>query len=211
MNVTVSSIFRNSSAYLAAYFDRVTALREHVDVRLVLGEGDSTDGTGDLLRAMAGRGDTVLTVNHGGPRFGSVDHPERWANIAQVVRAVIGRVGDPGDAFVWVESDLLWDPDTMLGLLKADRPVAPLVLHGVGNHFYDTWGFRKGGIMFSSQPPYLSVQTGSTDPLVPVDSCGSCFVLPARDFHFAQNWDGMWPFPAGGNLHLDTEAVIRHP
>ena len=209
MRVVVSSIFRDSAGYLPRYFAQIAALREHVDVRLVLGEGDSTDGTPTVLPSYLEGWDSVVTHNHGGPRYGSIDHPERWANIARVVRDVIHAVVDPGDAFVWVESDLMWDPLTMMELLKADRPVAPMVFASDTPRFYDTWGYRKAGVMFTGHPPYIP---GGTDQrYVPVDSCGSCFVLPARDFHTATEWDGMWPFPAGGQLALDTASVVRHP
>lgn len=210
MRVVLASIFRDSTGYLPRYFSQIAALREHVDVRLVLGEGDSSDGTGTVLPSYLQVDDRVVTVNHGGARYGSIDHPARWANIARVVREVVKAVGDPEDAFVWAESDLVWDPLTMMELLKADRPVAPMLLAGDTPRFYDTWGYRQGGRMFSGHPPYMP--DGPRDErYVPVDSCGSCFVLPARDFRTVQEWDGMWPFPAGGLLALDTASTVRHP
>ena len=210
MRVVLSSIFRDSTGYLPRYFSQIAALREHADVRLVLGEGDSSDGTGAVLGSYLEDWDSVVTHNHGGPRYGSIDHPQRWANIAGVVRDVVRAVADPGDAFVWVESDLVWDPLTMMELLKADRPVAPMVFAADTPRFYDTWGYRKGGQMFLGHPPYLP--GGPQDErYVPIDSCGSCFVVPARDFPTVRDWDGMWPFPAGGRLVLDTASTVRHP
>lgn len=210
MRLTVASIFRDSTAYLPRYFSQIHALREHADVRLVLGEGDSGDGTATVLPAYLRDWDQIVTVNHGGQRYGSIDHPQRWADIAQVVRPVIGAVGDPGDVFVWVESDLIWDPLTMMEMVKADRPVAPMVFAADTARFYDTWGYRQAGRMFSGQPPYFPAGEAYRR-YMPVDSCGSCFVLPAQWFRTATEWDGMWPFPAGGELSVDTHSVVRHP
>lgn len=211
MKVTLSSIFRNSVDYLDRYFDQIERVRAAgMEVRLVLGEGDSNDATGSVLRERVGPDDTVITVNHGGENYGSIDHPARWQNIAKVVSAVIAEVGDPGDAFVYVESDLGWRPERILSLLEADRCVAPMVMNADGLRFYDTWGFRQGGHVFKDAPPYApSPSIG--ERYLKIDSCGNCFVVPAKHFEVVEQWDGMWPFTADGLLWLDTQVHVRHP
>lgn len=206
MTLTVASIFRNSTGYIDRYFAQINALRERIDVDLVLAEGDSTDDTWERLNAA--QDGLVLKVDHGGPHYGSVDHPNRWADIALVVRTVIANAGNP-ERFMWIESDLIWEPDTILHLLKDldEVPaVAPMVLKQGTTTFYDYWGFRKNGELFMRYAPYY----WEPDPdarLVKIDSCGSCFVT--RAFEQVQRWDGIWPYP--GDLWLDPEQEIFHP
>jgi|ERR1035437_104598 hypothetical protein len=210
--ITVCSIFRNAASYVPRYFKQIEALRGEIDVRLVLAEGDSTDETRRLIHEVAEPRDITLTIEHGGFAFGSVDNPERWMNIAHVVSGVIDAVIDPRDALIWVEGDLLWEPMTMLRLLEVGRPVAPMVYAGSSTRFYDTWGYRKNGAMFSGSPPYIPGEYEmNKSSLVKIDSCGSCFVLPPDNFASFYEWDGMWPFTAGGDLWLDTDAPVRHP
>lgn len=211
MFVTVCSIFRDSEAYLPRYFSQIAGLREHVNVRLVLGEGDSTDHTARVLPTFISEQDRIITCDHGGPAYGSVDNPQRWADIAQVVQQVKARAWPPGDAFVWVESDLIWQAESMVELLKADRCVAAMVFADTTMRFYDYWGYRKNGEHFDPQPPYIPHGGDVTDRYVKIDSCGSCFVVPGEDFDVVEQWDGVWPFPAGGRLWLDREAEVRHP
>jgi hypothetical protein len=214
--ITLSSIFRNSVGHINRYFDQIDQLRGHIDVRLVLGEGDNIDETAMLLNRYKEPDDIVVTVNHGGPVFGSADNAQRWTQIAQVVRGVIDAVKDPGDAFVYVEGDLIWKPETILDLIEADRMVAPMVFAKDDpasfdqNRFYDTWGARQGGAYFLAYPPYYPAGT-PTERYVKVDSCGSCFAIPGRDWHIVEAWDGTWPFTANGGLWMDSQGRIRHP
>ena len=211
MVVILASMFRTSERYLDRYFAQVNALRETVDVDLVIAEGDSSDDTYAQLQGRVGDQDILVKADHYGPVFGGVDHPRRWANIAIVARAIINAakpVLADAEAFIWVESDLVWSPEALKTLLADSVPaVAPMVLHPSGDHFYDIWGFRKDGTRFGVAPPYHS----GIDGLTPIDSCGSCFVLRPAAFPSLLAWDGMWPFAAGGDLQLDPSVVIRHP
>lgn len=207
--ITISSIFRDSESYITRYIDQIDNLREHVDVRLVLGEGDSDDATPAMLRRYIDPGDKVITVNHYGPKFGSTDNPVRWGQISQVVRKVVAAVDDPGDAFIWVEADLLWEPHVMLELIAYGYPVAPMCFcENVPSRLYDTWGERQDGHLFRADHPYwpVSVPEGRYGK---VTSVGSCFCLPANHFHLARDWNGIWPFPC--DLMLDTRVKVRHP
>ena len=209
--IALSSIFRNSASYLDRYFAQVEELRLRVDgLRLVLAEGDSHDNTWDLLESFGRPGDEMLRINHGGPRFGSIDIPQRWAQIAQVVCPVKALACEwHPDVFVWVEADLIWDPEAMAHLIARahDFSVAPMVFQAETDLFYDTWGYRIGGQEFSQGPPYFPHE--GHDRFVKIDSCGSCFAT--HDLDAVREWDGHWPFPAGGGLWLDTETRIEHP
>lgn len=207
--ITVCSIFRNSETYLDRYFAQIDALRKHVKVRLVGTWGDSTDDTAALLHKHGGI--EIEAFHHGGPNFGSVDNPARWDQIARVVCRTLDRVGDPGDALVWVESDLIWDPDTILRLLDdlARVPAAaPQVLADGSDRWYDTWGYRQGGRLFSGFPPYWTDPADPETGLVKIDSSGSCFATRGDEW---QTWSGHWPYTAGGDLWLDPALTVRHP
>ncbi len=164
---------------------------------------------GRTLKQRMADDDTLLKVDHGGPRYGSVDHPERWEQIALVMRALTAEVEDPGDAFIWVEADLLWRPEVMLGLLGdlgEVEAVSPLILCDGGLRFYDVYGYRKDGKGFEAHPPYYPEQPPG---LVKIDSCGSCFAT--TDWPAVRQWSGHWPYPADGKLWVDPSLVAFHP
>ena len=210
--IVLASMFRNSAGYVGRYLGQVNALRgEGIDVRLVIAEGDSTDDTYALLKSHKDANDTLLKVDHGGRHYGSIDHPQRWANIATVLCSIVRHTPlDEADSFIWVESDLVWTPPAMLTLLQdldSVSAVAPMVFAGNSTRFYDIWGFRKDGQPFTGAPPHHP----SIHGIIPIDSCGSCFVLSPAAYPSLRDWDGIWPFTAGGHLHLDPSAVIWHP
>ncbi len=201
-------MFRDSEEKLDAYFERVNHLRDYIDLRVVVAEGDSEDHTYERLAD--GPVDLLIKADHGGPKFESIDNAERWAQIATVARAIIDKIDDPGEAFIWVEGDLWWDTDTMLGLLDdllEVRAVAPMVLYADTERFYDQYSFRKEGERFWKHPPYYFAE--EDEGLVKIDSCGSCFAVD--DWSLVTCWDGVWPFPAKGELYLDPALTVRHP
>lgn len=222
--ITLTSIIRNGEHYLDRYFRQVADLMDVIpDLRHVVGEGDSTDGSRKVLEALApNTGAEILDVSHGGPRFGSVDHPERWANIAKSVRQTLDYIGDPGQKFVWVEADLLWDVDTMMRLLAGTEfysAVAPMLFAYNSDRFYDTWGYRIGGKGFLGGAPYLPEETiRSDEDFYKIESCGSCFAANT-DPQYGNNvrdwvmhgWDGMWPATCDGMLWLDHTLEVYHP
>lgn len=208
--LTVASIFRDSTFYLHRYLDQIQRLRYEVDdVRCLWAEGDSVDGTYDRLEQFLRPGDILIKVDHGGPNFGSIDHPQRWDQIATVVRRLLDEWDGGRDGFVWVESDLVWEPETVVALVERARPaLAPMVFHGHTDRYYDTWGFRKDGAQFAPWPPYFQ---GNDGTISPIDSCGSCFALTPDAYDTVKNWSGHWPFTAGGQLAVDPTLEVRHP
>lgn len=209
----LASIFRDSTGYIPRYFEQVNALREHVDVNLVIAEGDSSDNTWDLLEVFLAPGDMLIKAAHGGPKFGSVDDLQRWRQIAFVCNKVWDRVKtqQPAQA-IYVESDLVWPIDTMLGLVKAlDEydAVAPLSLSGTTGRFYDVWGYRKDGEPFSVVPP-----EGAP---FPIDSAGSCIAMRANIIQAARFGDDDCVLGFGrsinavGTLWCDPSLAVYHP
>lgn len=188
MKIAVGSAFRNSSAGLTAYFNRVKALQEHVGpqhkVRVIAAEGDSVDGTKHALGIVARSKAVPVEVracDHGGPVFGSTEHQARLDALTGVGNAIFEGVRDDDDVLVYVESDLLWDPHTIGSLIDmaAERRggfdvLAPMVWAQPGV-FYDIFAYRKDGQRFGPFAPYHPAlkPTGVTE----VDSAGSCLVM----------------------------------
>ena len=219
--LTVSSIFRDSTGYVSRYFDQIADLEEVVGrVQLVIAEGDSTDLTHQWLKDHCDQragDDVLLKVEHGGPRFASVDDPARWRQIAMVCNAV-AEFWD--QTTIYVESDLTWTPHTMVRLLEDlehVEAVAPMCMHQ--GRFYDIWGHRGlDGIRFTMAPPYHADLERSHEDLVEIGSAGSCVAMRpdvARRARFGED-DCMVGLghsirDGGGHLWLDPRVAVYHP
>lgn len=219
----IASVFRDSAEYLERYVTQIKELREHLDVYVIAVEGDSTDDTWAMLR------DTdfyVLKCEHGGPKYGSIDYPTRWRQIAaacQVAMIAATRLTEPDDPFCYVESDLIWEPETMLTLatdLERVPAVAPMSMirqQDDGSlRFYDDWGYRKNGVQFSRHEPYFD--GWNPGELTPIDSSGSCFAtlghyLPGLDFSPTSCIRGIGESlrDNGYQLYLDPTVAVYHP
>lgn len=227
MGVIVSSIFRDAAEYVDRYVDQVAALREllGVPVRLVVAEGDSTDDTYTQLVVGFQKAEipaVVLRVDHHGPKFGSYDVAQRWRQIAQVCNAVMDRVRveiEDDDLFCYVESDLVWAPDTIAALfdgLEVAPAIAPMSFHGPTGMFWDTWGhIGLDGKRFSNYPPYHPSVNGQR---VQIQSAGSCFVMRgrlAKQVRFSPEdcirGVGRTIREAGGSLWLDPSVKVIQP
>lgn len=230
MNVTLCSAFRSSMSYLARYLNQVSGLRQALgdrDDRLnfVWGEGDHVDDTRRVLvGASVFYNAEIVTVNHFGPDHGSVVNAERFANMAKVWNEIWRRIPDDADAVIFVESDLIWEPATMLALLddlEHVPAVAPkIILQREGYHpafWYDNWAFWRNGVQISVVPPYFADLIGNDD-LLGLDSAGSCLVMrgnvarglcwPPEDVvrgvcrQIRERGDSIW---------LDAKETVIHP
>lgn len=189
MNITLCSAFRNSVAneHLDKYLEQVTGLHLALSKRgdrlhCVWGEGDSTDDTLAHLRWVAEYAQwpiALVDCTHGGADYPSIVLAERFQQLAQVGRCIWAAIPADADAVVYVESDLIWDAETLVALIDrlADYPaISPMVLldrkgWGKGVSFYDTFVFRKDGKHFEHYPPYHACYV-SNKPFA-VDSAGS--------------------------------------
>lgn len=106
----------------------------------------------------------------------------------------LNTVGSADDLLLWHESDLLTLSDVALRLAELQKPVVggwPMLSHHPDHPslildgavlanpiFYDTWGYRAGGVMFTNNPPYHPAHT----PGVPyqLDSVGSVVMVEAE-------------------------------
>ncbi len=216
MTVLVS-IFRDSSDYVDRYVEQVDRLRAETPVKVVAAEGDSTDDTYDRL---ARTDYTLLKVEHGGPYYPSLDLSPRWRQIAAVCNVAMTaavRVADPDESVVYVESDLIWDTDTMLALIDHTTrfpAVAPLSMRG--GRFYDVFGYMKNGIAFESWSPYHP--SVPTDRMVRIDCAGSCMAFSPTAAAVAQfspvdcvRGVGRSLYAAGLSLWIDPTISVEHP
>ena len=225
VNVVLGSIFRNSTSYLNTCFKQLAMLNDELvsrghSFRMVFAEGDSVDTTRyELDKFAKGRDITIIDRSHGGPYWGSADIPERWESLAWVCNGVLEQIRIDDNAFIYVESDLVWDTSTMLTLLDdlQDKPaVSPLVLHADG-WFWDGNGFRIDGQGFGVYPPYHHkyVENGFTQ----MGSVGSCCVMWSdigRLCRFAgpiNHWVAFCDaiYQKGFSVWLDSTQKIIHP
>lgn len=236
MNVCLCSSFRNSAAYIDRYFEQVDGLACLLAARgdrlaLYLGYGDSDDGTGELLYEAASFavGALLIECSHGGKFYGPVVDATRFKQLAFVANRVWKCVPQEADVVLWVESDLIWQPSTIMALindLEAVPAVAPMVLDAPpANSWYDTWAYRRRGRQFQKQPPYhpdledreFLRQNGNGD-LLPLQSAGSCMALwgrLARRLCFPEE-DVFVGFckqltQIGGSLWLNRRQTVFHP
>lgn len=185
MNVCVCSAFRNSQSYLTRYFAQVEMLRRKLGRRgdslhLVLGEGDHIDETREKLPGWTKDFDAqIIQVDHGGYEYGPVVHPQRFRQLAYVWGCIWDWIPDNANVVVFLESDLIWHPNTMLALIErviqGFPAVAPMVMDGPTS-FYDIYAFRRHDAPFTKSPPYYRnpPQAGG---IMRLDSAGSCLAM----------------------------------
>lgn len=188
MNVTICTPLRDAVTQLTEYRLRVNWLDWPPEqLRVVLCEGDSQDGTAIWLHQWASNDRRVSVVHHhtGRPRYGSVVHPERFAILAAVFNTALEAV-DYGwtDYVLMLPADIRYEADLLRRLTrhalmnpKIRGIVAPLVfMDGV---FYDIWAFARNGAQL---PAFRREHTDSwfpTGDLAPMDTVGGTALLDA--------------------------------
>lgn len=229
MNVALCSAFRNATPYLEQYMTQVWELWGILDARdkfcCVWGEGDSTDNTLFQLRHTLRHWPvTFVDCTHGGPAYGSVVNPQRFRQLAYVGKCIFAAIPADADVVVYVESDLVWEPATLMALIEqvssGRYPVmAPMVfLRREGwpaDSFYDTFCFRAEDRHFAHYRPYHPVY--QTSEPFPVDSAGSCLVMRgeiARSLTFDEQTifpDLCGQIRAGGyGIYVDPTLACYH-
>lgn len=229
MNVTIISAFRDAVHYVERYFAQMDALQTALCARgdslyLVLGYGDSSDGTGEaLFDECANRFPALLLdVSHGGPKFSSVEHPQRFKQLAYVGNRLLAVIPPIADVVGIVESDLLWDAQTMLDLIDdlehlppPFAAVAPMIMDGATS-FYDVYAHRRNGQRFAKQPPFHPDILPDSE-LLEMDSAGSVLFMDAalaRQVRCTEDEVivGLCKdiYAHGGNVWLDSQAAVQH-
>ena len=234
MKIVICSLFGNSIGHLERYFEQVEALAQTLWAKdksclsLILGYGDDEDKTGEMLfeYASAGIGARLIDVSHGGRIYPSIEHPERFRQLADAGNRLLSTIPHDADAAIWLESDLIWNPQDIADLLAHldyIPAVAPRILHydnpglypGDGPFWYDTFAFRRNGVRFGNLPPYHADLNGE---IMQVDSAGSCLVMrgaiarQVRSTHEEVIY-GLCRqiYERGGTIWLDPEITIYHP
>lgn len=229
MNIALVSAFRNAERYLIGYFTQAEQLSNQLMRRgdrlsFVWGEGDSADDTLRILCNMrpafmsSVRNAVIVNVTHGGPVFGPVVHPQRFRQLAHVGNRLWSAIPANADVVVLVESDLIWEAETLVKLiddLKEVPCVAPLVMEQSTGGFYDTWAYRRNGQRFTKQAPY---HPGIGEGLLQLDSAGSCLAMNAalaRQLVWREE-DVIVGIceqinQLGGSVWLDPTLTIFHP
>lgn len=221
--ILLTSVFRDSTSYVQRYLQQVADLRAATTtpIHVVAVEGDSEDDTYELL-AKSPEIDTLLVCEHGGQKWGSIDHPMRWRQIATACNTALCaavRLSEPEDVWLYVESDLLWSPLTMLKLISdLDNVPAVAPMSMMGGRFYDIWGHRKDGRGFSAHPPYYPGWERDSHTLSQIDSAGSCWAtnyepLQAAEFGVKDCVLGVGRSiaEAGYSLWVDPSIAVEHP
>lgn len=221
--IFLASCWRDSASYLPRYVEQVRKLRAESNepLHLVAVEGDSVDTTWTDLH-QSHEFDSILHCEHGGPKYPSVDHPQRWRQLSTVGNVALCaalRQMHPQDRFVFIESDLTWEPATILSLadhLLSVDAVAPMSMCGA--RFYDIWGHMRDGVRFNAHPPYYRGWTPGTQDMVPIDSAGSCFALSYEALRVAEfsaidciRGIGRSLRTRGFTLWIDPTLSVEHP
>src|SRR5688572_2826374 len=104
MNITIVSAFRNATSYIQIYFQQMDELllalnKAGHNLNLILGYGDSHDGTGEMLfeECVYRFSARLVDVSHGGLHYGSVVHPERFKQLAFVGNALWKHIPQDAD------------------------------------------------------------------------------------------------------------------
>lgn len=226
MNITILSSFRNATRHIDRYFTQIDALaaclaRRGDRLNLQLGYGDSTDGTSEMLfeSAACSIGAVLHNVTHGGAEYGSIEHPQRFKQLAYVGNRLLATIPPDADVVGIVESDLIWDAMTMLRLIDHLRDVpavAPMIMDGPDS-FYDVFAFRRDGQRFTKTPPYHAVFSRGDD-LVQLDSAGSVLWMRgdlARVVRCTEDEVivGLCEDinAHAGSIWLDSRCIVHHP
>lgn len=227
MNITICTAHRQSVGHLSRYFEQIEGLQRLLTRRgdllnLVIGYGDSTDGTAEWLFDYCSYsiGALLIDCTHGGKRFGSVVDAQRFRQLAYVANRMWANIPADSDVVVILDGDLIWDPSTLLALIDdtATYPVvAPMVMDSPPkNTFYDVWAFRRSGAQFRKRPPYhpdLPIAGG----YLQLDSAGACIAIRgdlARQVRFPEDdvVVGLCRqvYERGGTIFLDTKLKVFH-
>lgn len=190
MNVCLCSAFRNAESYYAGYYDQVYNLAWQLEERgdslqIIWCEGDSQDATFTRLTERKALMEHFVKARvelfqhaHGGKDYGPAVHPERFRQLANLWNEIWQRIPENADVVVFCESDLIWEPATIIALIDSltEYPaIAPMVMEQSTGGFYDTWAYVKNKTHFNKHEPYF-YGWPVTEP-TQIDSAGSLIVM----------------------------------
>lgn len=225
-DLTILALIKNSMEYLPRFLAQVNSVFEHYErCHLILCEGDSTDGSKDYLSILAQpsngdvKGDvTIIELNVNGPSWGSISAPGRWWALEQCWNANLKEL-EPTKYAVCVESDLIWDWQTMktlIGWLDSGQGdvFCPLLMRDTpttGHYFFDTNAFRLHGINFQNYQPYHP-EWEDGKRFMQLDTGGGMLVTHGDRLAKA-TWKSqcVLHWPEGTRVVCDKNLEILHP
>lgn len=226
-DLIIASIFRDSCGYLARYFAQVeSVLQTGKRVGFCWLEGDSRDGTFTQLESAMNRlGDrydcetTLVKYDVGGPYWPSIDHADRWKQLANVWNRNLSLLRlVPAQHVMFVESDLIWQAEHVQALLSnlAFMDVAYGALFKANGTFYDTHATVTNGEHWTVHPPYYPPNTQLVDgQWVPVETSGGMIVTTGDVVqNECQGWseDGcVLQFSPELTTYVDMSVRVIHP
>lgn len=217
--VTVVTPMRDAAGVLYPYTERIDALRFPMsDLRLVFVEGDSIDGTAEILELLWGDDPraTMVTCDTGSRKYGSVVDPERFRVLATVFNAGLEAVDmDWTDYVLLLPVDIQFGPDLVADLVQRKVDVvAPYVFKQ--NRFYDIWGWSSDGQFWVD---FQEAQMPTDGALRPMDTVGGTLLIDARVLRAGVRYSledvdrgfSRAARAAGFDLWADPAVIVRHP
>lgn len=179
--VVLMSLWRNDVDRRLLERARHLLQKSYPHRRYVWVVGDSDDDTAERLRALVALLPLDVTVLD----IGMTGIPDRLTRLSATANRGLEQVTTGDDHWLIHESDLLSPPDVIERLLAHVREGREciagwptLTLNGE-RLFYDSFGYRQGGRLFSNHFPYHACYR--PDQPFEVDSFGSVYLFPATD------------------------------
>lgn len=230
-NLTIRSIFRDSSSYVYQYFYQmksfIISFPTDWKIHLVLLEGDSVDNTYELLEANLKRLKILFgNVTYDLIKF-NVNQPMNLTGDSRMQRIATAwnknlETKIESVLNVVVESDLIWDGYCMSGMVQHFKPlntaIAPMLLHENGPDNlgkYDTWGFKRGEFALDGAPEYWK-QTPDDEPndlWLAMEKIGGFVLCDNESMKFVK-WDKdtcILDWDPSTHVYQHRGAVVMHP
>ena len=198
-----------------------------IPCHLIVGVGDSTDGSEEYLRRFIGSLEHCIVINNDTPGDLHVrDMPTRLRRLSVAWNKILDAIPDGVSHCLIHESDLLSADNLALDMIRLHIehgrcPIAgwPVIDLGKGDQFYDTWAYRgvDGGSVKAHPPHHRDY---SADEPFEVSSVGSVWAFHAEDVTGEQGirmdnlackdlCAGM--VRRGRRLWVDPKMLIRQP
>lgn len=229
-DLTIRSIFRDSSSYIYQYFYQIEhllrALSADQHTHLVLLEGDSIDNTYELLEANLNRLKHLFNITYDLIKF-NTELPMNLTGDSRMQRIAVAwnknlETKIESKLNIIVESDLIWDGACMSGMVanfnEINTVIAPMLLQENGPDNlgkYDTWGFKRGNFALDGAPEYWkqTPQDKPNNPWLIMEKIGG-FILCDTEAMRSAKWDKdtcILDWDASTTIYQNRGAVVLHP